>query len=282
MLEVAHNPIMLGPLPCLAPAVRSLAFAVLLLCLPTLACAWGQTGHRLVGELAAAELTPAARAKVDRLLADEPEPTLAGVSVWADDVRETPEYQWTTSMHWVNFAQGQCNYNAATQCPDGRCVVEAIGRFQTDLADPDTATEQRRTALKFLVHFVGDIHQPMHAGYAADRGGNQFQINYLREGWNLHSVWDSLILDSLKLDLAAYRDRLMAIALSAEARDALQRSDPADWAEESCRLVQQDAFYPPKHKITGRYLDAKRPLAEQQLKLAGSRLAALLNAALAD
>lgn len=262
--------------------MRRFGSVLLLLCLPTLACAWGQTGHRLVGELATAELTPAARVQVQRLLADEPDSTLAGVSIWADEIRDTPEYQWTTSMHWVNFPQGQCRYDAATQCNDGRCVVEAIKRFQKELADPDADLAQRRIALKFLVHFVGDIHQPLHAGYAADRGGNQFQINYLREGWNLHSVWDSLILDSMKLDLAAYRNRLMASALSTESHALLEISDPARWAEESCLLVQDRDFYPPKHKITSRYLDAKRPLADQQLKLAGSRLAALLNKALDD
>lgn len=256
--------------------MRLFAAALLLLLLPTQAFAWGQSGHRLVAELAAQALTPAARADVARLLAGEPEPTLAGVSTWADEVRDSPEYRWTTPLHWVNFPAGQCRYAASKVCQDGLCVVAAIERYRQQLADRTQPLAQRRIALKFLVHFVGDVHQPLHAGYAADRGGNQFQISYLREGWNLHSVWDSLLIDSLKLSVPEYLARLQALPLPA----ADPHSTPASWAEESCGVVQQADFYPPKHKITGRYLEQKRPLADQRLRLAGRRLAALLNATL--
>jgi hypothetical protein len=264
--------------------------AAILLSLALIACsgareahAWGRSGHRIVGELAEARLDPKARAAVAELLAGEPEPTLAGVSVWADQVREeAPEYRWTVPLHWVNFESGACSYRAENNCHDGKCVVAAIERYAKQLGDPWLPLAARRDALKFVVHFVGDVHQPLHAGFAADRGGNDFQINIQREGWNLHSVWDSLIVDSLKLDWPAYRARVDALALTQESQARVEIIRPPVWAEESCQIVQGADFYPPKHKITGKYLEAKRPQADQRLKLAGERLATLLNQVLGD
>jgi hypothetical protein len=257
--------------------IRCLVTALLLLLPAQSAWSWGQTGHRVVGELAQAKLSPKALAAVNQLLAGQPEPTLAGVSTWADEVRDQPAWKWTTPMHWVNFPKGQCRFDAARDCHQGLCVVQAVVRYQQELADEQLPLPQRREALMFLVHFVGDMHQPLHAGYQVDRGGNDFQISYLRDGWNLHSVWDSLIVDSLKLDFTQHSARLAATPFDAQSDAALELKQPSAWAEESCAIVQRDDFYPVKHKITGRYLEAKRPQADQRLKLAGARLAQLLN-----
>lgn len=247
------------------------------------AYAWGRDGHRIVGELAQAKLNARASAAVAELLQGEPDPTLAGVSIWADEVRDSvPEYRWTVPLHWVNFTPGDCHYDGDRLCSEGLCVVAAIQRFSQELVDPELPRERRRDALKFIVHFVGDVHQPLHAGFAADRGGNDFQISIRREGWNLHSVWDSLLIESLKLDWRQYRARVAAKPLWRVSRSQLPAASPGTWAEESCRIVQADDFYPPKHKISSRYLHAKRPLADQRLKLAGARLAALLNRLLGE
>lgn len=249
----------------------------------TEALAWGQSGHRIVGALAEARLDPKARAAVAELLAGEPDPTLAGVSVWADHVREhEPEYTWTVPLHWVNFERGACNFEAARNCRDDLCVVRAIERYSAQLGDEWLPRAARRDALKFVVHFVGDVHQPLHAGFAADRGGNDFQISLMREGWNLHSVWDTLIVESLKLEWPEYQRRVEAAAFTADSQSRVNAIEPSTWAEESCGIAQADDFYPPKHKITGRYLEAKRPQADQRLKLAGERLAALLNRVLGE
>ena len=250
---------------------------------PRDADAWGRNGHRIVGELAEARLDPRAKAAVAELLAGEPEPTLAGVSVWADQVREeAPEFRWTVPLHWVNFESGTCSYQAPVNCRDDLCVVAAIERFSQQLGDPWLPLATRRDALKFVVHFVGAVHQPLHAGFAFDRGGNDFQISIMREGWNLHSVWDSLIVESLKLDWPAYRARLDTIPLTPASQSLVAVDRPRAWAEESCQIVQSGDFYPPRHKITGKYLEAKRPQADQRLKLAGERLAALLNRVLGE
>lgn len=245
--------------------------------------AWGKSGHRIVGELAEARLDPKAKAAVAELLAGESEPTLAGVSVWADHVRENaPEYLWTVPLHWVNFEAGACSYQAPVNCRDDLCVVAAIERYSAQLGDAWLPLAARRDALKFVVHFVGDVHQPLHAGFAVDRGGNDFQISVMREGWNLHSVWDSLIIDSKKLEWPAYAARVDQIALAPESGAQVSNLRPPAWAEESCRIVQNGDFYPPRHKITGKYLESKRTQVDQRLKMAGERLAALLNKVLGE
>lgn len=254
----------------------------LLLLQPMPAAAFGPLGHRIIGDLAQRQLTPAAAAQVRALLAGEPDPTLAGVSNWADELRDNDPDRGkaTARWHYVNFPHGDCAYAPARDCPDGNCVVAAINRNFLALSDRSRSNPERAEALKFLVHFVGDVHQPLHAGYRDDRGGNDFQINYRDEGSNLHSVWDSLILDSRHLDADAYAAAL--IKQSPPPFDATRRSDrPAvEWAQESCRIVQQPGLYPASHTLTEAYLTAQRPRVEQRLRQAGARLADMINFAL--
>jgi hypothetical protein len=261
----------------------ALVLAAALLCLPPPAAAWGARAHQVVAELAARQLRPQARAEVARLLAGEPDPTLAGVANWADDLREHDAERGpaTTRWHFVNFPRGRCDYVPPRDCPDGRCLVAAINRQFLALADTTRPDRERAEALKFLVHLVGDAHQPLHAGLADDLGGNRYQLSYAGEGWNLHSVWDALLPKRRGLEPAAYADFLAAQPpLPA---DPARRSDrPAvEWVLESCRLAQAPGFYPQGHVLEDAYLEAQLPVAELRLRLAGQRLADMLNFALA-
>lgn len=258
---------------------RLLACLLLFACVPA-ASAWGELGHRLVGALATAELTPQARREVERLLAAEAEPTLAGVSIWPDRLRDNdpPRYKATARWHYVNLAEHACDYQPPRDCPDGNCVVEAIRAQVRILADRTRPDAERTDALKFVVHFVGDIHQPLHGGYAGDRGGNRYQIQYKGRGDNLHWLWDSLMLDDL--DAAAYQRKLAALPLVIPQPATALPPDAAAWARESCAIVLRNGFYPDSHKIDATYVDHWRPLAEERLREAGARLALLLNAAL--
>ena len=148
-----------------------LASFILAMTVSTAAHAWGTEGHHVIALIAQSQLTPKARAAVDRLLAVEPGETLVSVSTWADEHRNPANAPW----HYINFPRGDCVYNEERDCPDGRCVVVAIKRQQEVLVSG--ATDDRKlTALKYLVHFVGDLHQPLHAGFQDDRGGNQYQF----------------------------------------------------------------------------------------------------------
>lgn len=247
------------------------------------AAAWGRLGHRLVAALAWDELTPATRVAVAELLVGESDPTLPGIAVWADDLRANdPDLgRRSSKWHYVNIAEHDCDYDAAIACRGGDCVVEAIRDQTAILADRSRPRAERAQALKFVVHFVGDVHQPMHAGYAHDKGGNDFQVNLDGRGSNLHSLWDSGLLNSRGLDEAAYLQRLRAMPLAVPRDSSPLPPDAAAWAEASCRVVRQPGLYPASAKISADYVQAWRPVAEAQLRRGGSQLAAVLNAALA-
>ena len=226
--------------------------------------AWGTEGHQVIAMIAEKELTPAARAEVDRLLALEPGATMASVSTWADEHR-TPH---TAAWHYVNFPRGDCTYDPERDCQNGQCVVAAI-EWQAKVLGTNAPDEQRLKALKYLVHFVGDVHQPLHAGYLDDKGGNTYQLQVFMRGSNLHAVWDSGLIKYLNEDAAVMASRL------AKGPQTVTWT-PVQAAEESCQIVSTPGFYPGR-LIDGEYISAFTPTMEERLRLAGKRLAALLN-----
>jgi hypothetical protein len=255
--------------------------ALLALLVASPLAAWGDEGHRIVGLLAESELTPAARTEVHRLLASEPEPTLAGVAGWADEVRDEPRWRHTARWHWVNLPrEAPCSYVPARDCARGNCIVGAIERQLAILAERRKSDAARRDALKFVVHFIGDVHQPFHAGFGFDRGGNDKQLRFDRQGWNLHSLWDGPMVRHVGLSPDAYARQLReAPPLSADRQRALS-SPPAQWALESCQAIHDEGLYPERRAVGRGYLERHRPLAERRLREAGLRLAAALNEAL--
>jgi len=149
------------------------------------------------------------------------------------------------------------------------------------LKDKSQGDAVRLAALKFVVHFAGDIHQPLHAGYRDDLGGNKYQVQFEGKGSNLHKVWDSGMLKTRGLDWQSYTAKLDAEGPAQLPPPIAPLDDPyAQWAEESCRLTAAPGFYPDGHKIGQAYVDAELPLAENQLRIAGRRLAEVLNLAL--
>ncbi|MBN8737056.1 MAG: S1/P1 nuclease [Xanthomonadales bacterium] len=258
--------------------VLATAFAATLLCAPP-AFAWGPLGHRIVARLAEAQLTPRAWAEAQQLLALRGAHHLADIAVWADDLRDTDPalFQRTKRMHFVNFHSGKCVYDPPRDCRNGECVVAVIEKYSAILADRSNSPATRAEALAFVVHFVGDIHQPLHADYRHDAGGNDFQVRWHGRGTNLHHVWDSLMLDSTHLSVAQFTDQLAA----QRTRIAIGGT-PARWAEESCRIDRDDGVYPRSHFIDQTYVERELPIAEQRLRQAGARLAELLNRDLAS
>ncbi len=238
---------------------------------PLPALAWGAEGHHMIAAEAQQLLTPAARAQVDKLLALEPGATLVSISTWADETRSRETAGW----HYVNFPRDAgCVYVAPRDCRDGDCVVGAIERQEAVLASQASDAE-KLVALKYLVHFVGDVHQPLHAGYADDKGGNAFQVRFEGRGTNLHAVWDSGLIRAWP----GGADALLA-AVGAGAAKAADASTPAEWAEESCRIVAAAGFYPSGRGVDAAYAERMDPMLVGRMAAAASRLAALLNATL--
>jgi hypothetical protein len=232
-----------------------------------LALAWGSEGHQVVALIAERHLTPEARAQVDQLLALEPGQTLASISTWPDEHRSPS----MAPMHYVNFPRGDCHYQTERECPDGRCAVAAIEK-QVNVLQSDASPDKKLTALKHLVHFVADVHQPLHAGYADDRGGNTYQLQAFMRGSNLHAVWDSGLLRQV-----GEAPEAMAQRLNGKTAKYLGRKwSPASAAEESCVIVGLKDFYPPR-LVDAMYIAQFTPVAEVRLTAAGVRLAELLN-----
>lgn len=253
----------------------ALLAALLIAAAPALA--WGPDGHRIVATLAEAQLDDSSRPEVLRLLAISGDGNLADVSNWADDVREDPARRelsrQTARMHYVNFNDARCQFEAESICASGQCVVAAIDKFAGSLRDKSLSDAQRAEALRFLVHFVADAHQPLHAGYRPDKGGNTFQIRIDGKGGNLHSVWDSRIIASREISWQAYAQRL------ASEMPAIGDGDPRAWAEQSCRITRV-GVYPTSRNITPTYLADQLETVDQQLQRASARLAMLLNQSL--
>ncbi|MBW8807481.1 MAG: S1/P1 nuclease [Lysobacter sp.] len=274
--------------------------AALLLLLPLNALAWGPQGHRLVAALAWDDLRPDVRSQIQQLLAGEPDAAssddpLPAIANWADDLRANdPDLgRRSGKWHYVNIAEDDCHYDAARHCPGGNCVVEAIRAQAAILADRTKPQAERVQALKFVVHFVGDVHQPLHAGFGHDKGGNDFQLSIPGQparpdgyGSNLHSLWDSTMLSMNKLKDDAYLERLRTIDVPRVGGAGLPPDSPG-WAESACKLVLQPGFYPltpagkPAHKLPADYVATWRPVAETQLRMGGEHLAEVLNAAFA-
>jgi len=177
-------------------------FALAALMLPSPALAWGQTGHRVIGEIADDRISGRTKAEIDLLLVGE---DLAEVSTWADEERSNPTEFWQEkagSWHYVTVPVGSTY--AETAPPTEGDAITALKQFTETLRDPDAEPDQRRLALHFIVHIVGDLHQPLHAGNGTDRGGNDELVQWYGQDTNLHAVWDTHIIDNQKLSYIEY------------------------------------------------------------------------------
>jgi hypothetical protein len=263
---------------------RSAAAVLICLALAPAAQAWGPLGHSIVADLAQRHLSPAAEAEVERLLAPEHTKSLADIASWPDEIRNDPSkdalWKQTRALHYVDFTSGDCNYTPPRDCKDGQCVVQGIDHYVKILADKSQPDAARLEALKFVVHFIGDEHQPLHGGSRDDKGGNTYQVQFNGKGTNLHSVWDSGLLKTRGLEWKPYADEL-------DARGPVSLPAPippydnvyAQWGEESCQISR--GIYPGSHKIDQAYVSKELPVAELRLRQAGRRLAEVLNLALA-
>lgn len=253
---------------------RLAVFASLLLLLPhPQAWAWGEEGHRIIADIAWDHLSDTTLQNLRPFLGNN---DLASISTWADDIRSSrPE---TGPWHYVDISPSSPGYQPQ-DCPEDNCVVAQISRFARILGDPLQPFPARSEGLKFLVHFVGDLSQPMHA-MADARGGNDIPVSAFGSAQcgeypcNLHSVWDSALIEHTGLREHRYAGELetMITAGHLEAGPV----DPIAWANQSLQLAKQ-AWVQPQAEIDEAYYLRERPVVDRQLALAGLRLAELLN-----
>jgi hypothetical protein len=242
------------------------------------ASAWGPTGHRVVGQIAADHLGEAARREVAALLGQ----SLAEASTWADDVRDDPEWKRLDPYHYVNLDPARGRF---ARCPDRGCVVDGIRDAVAILGDQTMAREERATALRLLIHFAGDLHQPLHVSHREDRGGNDVAVAWFGEPSNLHWVWDTgIVREALGRRWSSIAGELERRIANSELGDpdTWRAGDVVDWTHETYRLSVEVVYpsSPPGARLGREYAREHRRLVETQLAKAGVRLAALIESAL--
>lgn len=259
---------MLKRIPLLAAAAA--------VCLPTPAVAWGQLGHRVIGELAEERISGRTRAEIELILGEE---GLAEASTWADEQRSNPAVFWQEEAgpyHYVTVPQGQIYENIGP--PEEGDALSALALFTETVRDPSATREERGLALRFIVHIVGDVHQPLHAGSGEDRGGNDVKVLWLGEESNLHSVWDNRMIEGQDLSYTEYTAWL-GRQIEPTETIAWWGAQPQVWIGESTQI--RDTIYPPSAdqvpNLGYAYQFQHLATAELRLQQGAVRLAAYLD-----
>ncbi len=283
--------------------VRIVTALVCALGFPAGAFAWGFEGHAIVAAIAQGYLTPTARSKVDQMLAADqdtltPHDLLAEAS-WADRYRT--DHKETSEWHFVDIELDHPDLKAAcfdfppsgpiaSQGPPHDCIVDKVSAFMKELADPTTSAAERLLALKFLLHFVGDMHQPLHDADNHDKGGNCVLLGLGGPRQvNLHGYWDTVVVESLGEDPRAVAE-MLARSITPENKAAWEKGDAQSWALEGFKVAQASVYTvgskpgcasdPVPVSLPAGYDAAAREVASVQLQKAGVRLGVLLNRAL--
>ncbi len=240
---------------------------------PSQAFAWGKTGHRVTGGIAQTYLSEEVREEVSRILGVE---DLAEASTWADFMRSSRNEFWTQEAgpyHYVTIPEGE-TYEAVGPPEEGDAIT-ALNKFKTVLKDETASLEEKQLALRFTVHIIGDLHQPLHAGNGTDKGGNDFKMTFFWEQTNLHRVWDSQLIEQEELSYSEMSDWLSRTITEDDVK-AWSATDPVVWAEESASI--RDDIYPEgdAEEAWG-YVYEHRETMRQRLSQAGVRTALYLN-----
>lgn len=245
------------------------------------ALAWGQNGHRIIGELAQEQISGRTQAEIALILGEE---DLAQASTFADEQRSNPAVFWqreASPYHYVTVPR-ETTYSQASAPPEGDAVT-ALQRFSAVVRDEGASTEDKALALRFIIHIIGDLHQPLHAGDGTDKGGNDVKVRWFGESTNLHSVWDTRMIEAQNLSYTEYAARLARQIEPAETI-AWWDANPRTWIAESTAI--RDTIYPAGSAATPSlgydYQYQHLATAEQRLKQGGIRLAAYLDALFAE
>lgn len=275
----------------MSPARLKNSSAAILLALvilnPQTAFPWGDEGHRIIAQLAERRLHPDTARAVRELLGQD---GLVAVATWADQIKtERPE---TRPWHYVSIRMGRNDYDPGRDCArpnPGDCVIGALERWRAALSDPAADKPTRIEALKFLVHFVGDLHQPLHCIDDGDRGGNEVPVTFFGEAanpfsqkpWNLHAVWDAGLIARAGLTQDRYVEKLDGL-LKTRNPARLVEGGFREWALEAHRAAEKVAYklLPPDKAIGDDYYRRALSTLDAMLARAGARLAWVLNDAL--
>ena len=237
---------------------------------------WGQTGHRITGEIAQSRINGKTTAELEMILGRE---GLAEMATWPDEQRSNPQVFWqkdANPWHYVTLPSGKEPGELVS--PSEGDALTALARFATVVRDRTKPRDQRALALRFIVHIIGDLHQPLHVGNGTDRGGNDVKVTWFGDPTNLHSVWDSGMIDRQGLGFTEYTKRLEQ-RITPERTISWWDARPQIWIGESAKL--REALYPAASEqpfaLGYAYQFQHLPTVETRLAQSGIRIAAYLD-----
>jgi len=254
---------------------KKLLLAAAIFYLPLQSMAWGTEGHRICGQIANAYLTPNTRRAIEQILGDE---TIAMASNWADFIKSDPDYSYLSSWHYVDFDKVY-TYPEMDAYLNQDKNVDAYTKLQfliSELKKKDISRSNKLLYLRMLIHIVEDVHQPMHAAHADDKGGNDFKVNWFSNPTNLHSVWDSQLIEFQQLSYTEYASAINHT--TAAQRAEWQAAPMSRWIFESNQIAEQ--LYTdtkPGETLNYKYNFNHIGTLNRQLLKAGVRLAGVLN-----
>lgn len=232
---------------------------------------WGQTGHRVVGEIAYNHLTKKAKRNLEKLLKNE---SLAMISTYADEIKSDKNYDQFKPWHYVNFKDGE-TYESSEKNPKGDLIV-GIRKCKEIISSSSSTDADKIFYLKLLVHLVGDLHQPLHIGRSEDRGGNSIRLKWFRDNTNLHSIWDTKMIESYNMTYSELTQNLDKF--SDKQVERIQEGTVQDWVNETRILTMQVyASAKPEQDLSYRYMYDHFDTVKKQLQKGGLRLAKVLN-----
>jgi hypothetical protein len=234
---------------------------------------WSAKGHYVIANVAEAHLSVKAKKEVRKLLEGR---TMVYYSTWMDEIRSEPAFAHTAPWHYANVDEGKTYETMERQT--GGDVITATTLSIKQLKDKNLPDSVRSMYLKFLIHLIGDMHCPMHAGRSTDRGGNDYPVLWKNTKTNLHRIWDDSLIEEARrwnsIEWATYID----IDMTKKQRSAIEAGEPLDWFMETVELAWDIYKNTPENKEVPRnYVRKYTPVVEEQFLKAGYRLAGLLN-----
>jgi hypothetical protein len=255
--------------------LKKLILGIVILYAPLQSMAWGAEGHRVAGQIAESYLTPKARKAIQEILGYE---SVALASTWADFIKSDPGYSYLSSWHYIDFDKVY-TYPQMQEYLDNDANVDAYTKLQfliNELKKKNLSKENKLLYLHMLIHIAEDVHQPMHAAHADDKGGNDFKVNWFNNPTNLHSVWDTQLIEFQQLSYTEYAAAINHT--TAEQRAEWQKAPISLWLFESNQIAEKlYTEIKPGDTLNYKYNFTHIDIVNQQLLKAGVRLAGVLN-----
>jgi len=241
---------------------------MIILVTATMLLGWGKTGHRVIGKIAEENLSSESKSELTKLFGHT---DLARIANWADEIKSDPAWKHANDWHYCTVLDSQ-EYKGPD---DGGRAVQKVTEFSSLLRKGTLGAKDQKDVLRFIIHIVGDLHQPLHVGNGTDRGGNDVKVTWFREETNLHRVWDSQMIDHMQYSYTEYAQQ---IQLGLTEAHKVEMLDPTilNFVHTS-RALHPQIYDIGDGKLSWSYIYNNRETMEDRLLQAGFHLAAILN-----